>query len=266
MLKRLLITGAAGGLGKMARRRLSNMAEILRLSDIADMEPAGASEEVVTCNLGDRQAVHELVAGCDGILHLGAISVEDSFPRILNANIQGVFNLYEAARHNGRPRIFLASSNHAIGFHRQDQHLDANTVLKPDGLYGVSKCFAEHIAGLYYRKFGQETAIVRIGSCFPEPVDHRMLATWLSYDDFVSLAECVFRAPRLGCPIIYGASNNDCSWWDNSRVAYLGWRPRDNSEVFRAKVDANAQVPAPDSIEALYQGGKFAADTVHDER
>ncbi len=266
MLKRLLITGAAGGLGKLARKRLAGMAESLRLSDIADMPPAGAAEEVVACDLGDGAAVDRLVEGCDGIVHLGGISVEDRFSPILNANIQGVYNLYEAARRNGSPRIFLASSNHAVGFHRQDEHLDAAARLEPDSLYGVSKCFAEHMARLYHHKYGQETAIVRIGSCFPEPADHRMLATWLSPDDFVSLIACVFRAPRLGCPVIYGASANDCTWWDNSSVSWLGWRPKDNSEVFRAKLDASVQLPGRDSIEAIYQGGKFAAAPIREDR
>ena len=265
MLHRLLITGAAGGLGKMARRRLGTMAEMLRLTDIAAMEPAGPGEEVIVSDLADRPAVEDLVAGCDGIIHLGGVSVEDEFSPILRANIQGVFNLFEAARGNGRPRIFLASSNHVVGFHRQDEHLDGTASLMPDSLYGVSKCFAEHIASLYHMKFGQETAIVRIGSCFPEPRDHRMLATWLSEDDFVSLVDCVFRAPRLGCPVIYGASNNDRSWWDNSHVAWLGWRPKDNSEIFREKVDTNAPVPAADSVEAIFQGGKFAAEPIHEE-
>ncbi len=265
MLKRLLITGAAGGLGKMARRRLGTMAETLRLSDIAQMAPAGRNEEVIVADLADRLAVEDIVAGCDAIVHLGGISVEDEFSPILRANIQGVFNLFEAARRHGCPRIFLASSNHAVGFHRQDEHLDGSASLMPDSLYGVSKCFAEHIASLYHMKFGQETAIVRIGSCFPEPRDHRMLATWLSEDDFVSLIDCVFRAPRLGCPVIYGASNNDRSWWDNAHVAWLGWRPKDNSEVFRDKVDAKASLPAANSVEAIYQGGKFAADSIHDD-
>ena len=65
-MKRLLITGAAGNLGKLARARLGHLAEVLRLSDIADMEPAGANEEVVPCDLGDEQAVFDLVKPEDG--------------------------------------------------------------------------------------------------------------------------------------------------------------------------------------------------------
>lgn len=258
MLKRLLITGAGGGLGKVARSRLGYLAENLRLSDIVELGAAGEKEEIILCELGDKEGVEKLVEGCDAVLHLGGISVEDSFEKILNANIRGIYNLYEAARKLGKPRIFMASSNHAIGFHPQDERLDAKSLQRPDGLYGVSKCFAEAMASLYHDKFGVETALVRIGSCFPEPVDRRMLSTWLSYDDFISLVERVFTAPRLGCPVIYGVSDNEAVWWDNREAAYLGWRPKDSSTVFKEKVYATAPQPPADSVEVLFQGGKFA--------
>ncbi|HIL19403.1 MAG TPA: NAD(P)-dependent oxidoreductase, partial [Gammaproteobacteria bacterium] len=41
---RLLITGAAGKLGRELRRGLAPLAQTLRLSDRADMEPAGENE------------------------------------------------------------------------------------------------------------------------------------------------------------------------------------------------------------------------------
>ncbi len=265
MLKRLLITGAAGSLGKVARQRLSHLAEVLRLSDIAELDQAGPNEECVQCDLGDADAVMSLVEACDGIVHLGGRSLEDRFSVIANANIHGVFHIYEAARKTGCSRILFASSNHVIGMHTQEQRLDHTAVPKPDTLYGVSKHFAEGLARMYHERFGIETALVRIGSCFPKPVDHRMLATWLSYDDFVSLVECVFAAPRLGCPVIYGVSDNDVGWWDNSHVAYLGWRPKDNSAVFRDEVHASKPLPAKDAPEAVYQGGRFAVQPIHEE-
>ncbi|MCK5933402.1 MAG: NAD(P)-dependent oxidoreductase [Fulvimarina manganoxydans] len=265
MLDRLLITGAAGGLGQMAREKLRPLAKTLRLSDIADMEPAGQGEEVVPCDLADAAAVRDLVAGCDGIVHFGGVSVEKPFGPILEANIIGVYNLYEAARAAGQPRIVFASSNHTIGYYTQDTYLTNDVPLRPDGLYGVSKCFGEAMASMYHDKFGQETAIVRIGSCFPEPKNHRMLSTWLSAGDFVSLINSIFAVPRLGCPIIWGVSDNDTKWWDNSAVAYLGWRPTDNSEVYRAKIDAAMAPPERDAPDAVYQGGLFTAEPIHEE-
>jgi len=264
LMKRLLITGAAGGLGKMARERLSHMADFLRLSDIDDLGEAAPNEEIVYCDLSDKAAVEAMVAGCDGIVHFGGISIEKPWDLIMNANINGVFNLYEAARKNGNPRIIFASSNHAIGFHDQTTKLDASSPTRPDGLYGVSKCFGESMASMYHDKFGVETACVRIGSCFPEPRNHRMLATWLSADDFVRLIERVFAISRLGCPIIYGASDNTMSWWDNGQVSYLGWKPQDNGEIYRAKVDAAMAQPGADSADMIYQGGFFATDGIHE--
>ena len=119
---RLLLTGAAGGLGKVLRERLRPYADVLRLSDIAPLAPAaGAHEEVVPCDLADKAAVDALVAGCDAIVHLGGVSVERPFEEILEANIKGVFHLYEAARRHGVKRVVFASSNHVIGFYKQGE-------------------------------------------------------------------------------------------------------------------------------------------------
>lgn len=264
-MKRLLITGAAGGLGQAMRTRLVHLAEMIRLSDVADMGDAAVHEEIVTCDLADKAAVEALVEGCDGIVHFGGKSIEGPWDVVRDSNIEGVFNLYEAARKHGHPRIVFASSNHAIGYHKQSDRLDHNARVRPDSLYGVSKVFGEAMASMYHDKFGQETAIVRIGSSFPEPRDHRMLSTWLSYGDFVRLIERVFAAPHLGCPIIYGASANNASWWDNSGVAYLGWVPQDNSEQYRAGLDAQMETPGPNDPVSYYQGGAFTADGIHEE-
>ncbi len=263
-MKRLLITGAAGRLGSLCRTRLTHLAETIRLSSRRDLGEAAPHEEILHCDLGDRAAVEELVEGCDGIVHLGGYAREASWDIIRPANIDGVFNLYEAARLHGRPRIVFASSNHAIGFYRQNERIDGSAPTRPDGLYGVSKVFGEALASMYHDKFGIETACVRIGSCFPEPNNHRMLSTWLSHDDFVRLIECIFRVPVLGCPIIYGVSANDAAWWDNDAVSYLGWRPLDNAESHRARVDAATSWPDPDAPDAVYQGGRFTARDSHE--
>ena len=265
-MKRLLITGANGGLGSVCRQRLGHLADTIRLSARKGLGEAGPNEEIVYCDLGDKAAVEALVEGCDGIVHMGGQATEAPWETIRNANIDGMFHLYEAARKSSTtPRIIFASSNHAIGYYEQTERLDANSPTKPDGLYGLSKVFGEAMASMYYHKFGIETASIRIGSCFPEPKNHRMLSTWMSYDDFILLIERIFAVPRLGCPIIYGASANDASWWDNREVAYLGWQPKDNAEAFRAKVDAAMSPPPKDDVNAVYQGGAFAGDGIHEK-
>ena len=266
MLDKLLITGANGNLGSLCRRRLGHLAKLLRLSDRGDLGEAAANEEIVRCDLGDKAAIEKLVEGCDGIVHMGGQPIEATWNVVRDANIDGMVNLYEAARKSSvTPRIIFASSNHAIGFHRQTTRLDAGSPVRPDGLYGVSKVFGEALARMYYDKFGIETASIRIGSCLPEPKDHRMLSTWMSEDDFILLIERIFMTSNLGCPIVYGVSDNSSSWWDNRDTAYLGWRPKDDAEMFRAKLDAEQARPSADDPRAVFQGGLFCADTIHED-
>lgn len=264
-LNKLLITGAAGNLGVECRQRLKYLAKNIRVSDKVDLDSADQNEEVVICDLNDSQAVIELVKDCDGILHLGGKSIEGPWEVVRDSNINGVVNLYEAARKSGKPRIIFASSNHAIGCYPQTELLDSTSPTRPDSLYGVSKVFGEAIASMYHDKFGIETACIRIGSCFNEPMNHRMLSTWLSHEDFVQLIDCIFSIPILGCPIIYGASNSVATWWDNRNVSYLGWNPKDNSEKFRAKLDEKFGQPKKDDPNSIYQGGAFVTDGIHED-
>jgi len=255
-LGRLLLTGAAGGLGRVLRQRLRPHASVMRLSDIAPMSPAGTAEEVIPCNLADKAAVDRLVRGCDAIVHLGGVSVERPFEEIMEANIKGVFHVYEGARRHGVKRVVFASSNHVIGFHKQGEILDADSPRRPDGYYGVSKSYGEDLSRLYFDRYGIETACLRIGSSFPEPRDRRMLITWLSYRDLTELVRCCLFAPRLGHTVVYGVSANRDRWWDNSKAAHLGFAPQDSSEPFRAKVEAQAPLNPADPA-AQYQGGAF---------
>lgn len=254
---RLLLTGAAGGLGTVLRERLRPFADILRVSDNAPMVPAVPGEEVVPCDLADKAAVDRLAAGCDAIVHLGGISVERPFEEIVEANIKGVFHVYEGARRQGVRRVVFASSNHVMGFHPQGVKLDADSPRRPDGYYGLSKSFGEDLSRYYFDRYGIETACLRIGSSFPEPRDRRMLATWLSYDDLTELVRCCLFAPSLGHTIVYGMSANREVWWDNGKAAHLGFAARDSSEPFRAKVE-EAQPPLDPSDPARkFQGGAF---------
>lgn len=258
-MHRILLTGAGGGLGKVLRERLQPYADILRLSDISAMAPTtGAHEEVVLCDLADKQAVDALVAECDAVVHLGGVSVERPFEEILEANIKGVFHLYEGARRHGVKRIIFASSNHVIGFHKQTETLDANSQRRPDGYYGLSKSFGEDVAQFYFDRYGIETVSIRIGSSFPEPANRRMMHTWLSYRDLTKLVEKSLFTPSVKHTIVYGASANKAVWWDNSQAAHLGFEPQDTSEVFRDKVEAQPPV-APNDPNAIYQGGGFTA-------
>ena len=255
--ERVLLTGAAGGLGQVLREGLKPHTRVLRLSDRAPMGAAQAGEEVVPCELSDAAAVRRLVEGCDAVVHFGGISLEDRFEPILQSNIVGVFNVYEAVRRLGVKRVVFASSNHVTGFYKQSEVIDADDPVRPDGLYAVSKCFGENLSRFYFDRYGIETVCLRIGSSFPAPRDRRMLATYLSYGDLVELVRCALFAPRVGHTIAFGVSDNAGGWWDNSKAAHLGFKARDSADGDRARVEATVPALPPGDPAALYQGGAF---------
>ena len=255
--KRLLLTGAAGGLGRELRPRLKRYCDVLRLSDIADLGSAGAGEELVPAALERADAVLRLLDGVDAVVHLGGISVEGPFEPILQANIVGVYNLYEAARQQRVKRIVFASSNHVTGFYRQDEVIDPKAPMRPDGYYGLSKAFGENLSRFYFDRYGIETVCLRIGSSFPEPKDRRMLAAWLSFDDLERLVVASLTAPVVGHSVVYGMSANTTTWWDNTSAAHLGYRPKDSSEPFRAAAEARQPVLDRTDPAVVYQGGGF---------
>lgn len=253
----LLLTGAAGNLGRELRPRLARYCEMLRLSDRSDMEPAGTGEECVRADLADKEAVQQLLAGVDAVVHLGGVSTEQPWDAILAGNIVGAYHLYEAARRNGVKRIVFASSNHVTGFYRQDQVVSPRDPVRPDGLYGLSKAFGENLAQLYWDRHRIETVSLRIGSSFAAPKDRRMLATWMSFDDTERLVAAALTAPVVGHSVIYGMSDNATTWWDNTPARHVGYRPRDSSERFRAEVEARQPVLDRDDPAVIYQGGAF---------
>lgn len=255
---RLLLTGAAGHLGREMRPRLKALCQTLRVSDLDDrLAQAGEGEERIVCNLADRAAVVALLDGVDAVVHLGGVSTEQPWETILAGNIEGMVNLYEGARRHGTKRIVFASSNHVTGFYRQDQVVSPRDPVRPDGFYGLSKAFGENLAQLYFDRHGIETVSVRIGSAFAEPRDRRMLASWMSFDDTERLFTAALTAPVVGHSIVYGMSDNPLTWWDNTPARHIGYRPQDSSEPFRRAVEARQ--PALDLTDPAVrmQGGAF---------
>ena len=258
----ILITGAAGRLGTELRRGLAPLARRLRLADAAEILDVKANEEALRFDLADEAAVMAACEGVDAIVHFGGIPVEGRWAEILDANIRGSYHIYEGARRHGVGRVVYASSVHAIGYHRLEDHIDANAPHRPDSLYGLSKCFVEDLGRLYWDKFGIESAMLRIFSSFPEPADRRMLWSWLSFDDCIRLVTAALTAPRVGYSIAFGMSDNKVKPVDNRLAGHLGFLPQDNTERFRTGVEAEHPTPDPKAGAVIRLGGWFV-DIAH---
>ena len=254
-IERVLVTGGAGRLGHALREGLKGEYGLIRLSDISDMDPAEAGEEVVRCDLADAESVADLCQGIDAVVHLGGNPREAGWEDLVPPNILGAINLWEGARRHGVDRVIFASSNHAAGLYRRGERLDHATPARPDSIYGLSKAFGEDLAALYAYKWGVRGFCMRIGTCFPEPMNERSLHTWQSHADFVRLVRTGLTADYV-YEIVYGVSDNPEAWWDNSRARALGYAPQDSAASWRDRVGG---IGADDEIEATFQGGVFAA-------
>ncbi|MFE1309435.1 NAD-dependent epimerase/dehydratase family protein [Streptomyces sp. NPDC058755] len=262
----VLLTGAAGGLGTLMRSLLPEYGYTLRLLDVRPVEDA---PDAITADLTDKEALREAVRGVDAILHLAGISLEAPFETILRSNIEGTYNLYEAARLEGVPRIVFASSNHAVGFTpapRPGTPLDSRVLIpidtphRPDTFYGLSKAFGEDLAQLYWDRHGLETVSVRIGSCFPEPTSVRMLSIWMSPADGARLFHAALTAEEVGHTVVYGSSANTRLWWDLTTARSLGYEPQDDSEPYAEKLIAEQGEPDPENPAHSHLGGHFVND------
>ncbi len=253
--KPVLLTGASGALGRMLTKSLSALGWTLRLTDIApfpDPVPAGAA--FTKADLNDGPTILRLAEGCGAIIHLGGVSVERPFEEVLGPNIRGLFHIYEAARRE-KARVIFASSNHSIGFHERTETIGADTQFLPDGFYGLSKAYGELMGRLYWFKHGVESVFLRIGSCHPEPIDARALASWLSYADLSRLMVRCVETPTVGCCVVWGASNNKAmTWWRDDAREALGWTPRDSADPYAGQLAGRV---TDNPVVERYMGGAF---------
>jgi uronate dehydrogenase len=256
-VRRLLITGAGGDVGRRITPLLKANYDVV-LSDVkAFDDPHGLP--FIAADVRDRAAIDRAVAGIDGIIHLGGQSVETSWDVIRDLNIDGCYNVFEAARIAGVKRIVFASSNHAVGFYPRSEKIPHDVTVLPDSRYGVSKAFGEALGAFYALKHGLKVTNLRIGNVNDKPLDVRRLAIMVHPEDLVQLMRIGLDHPGIVNEVFYGASGNTRAWWDNSRAEAFGYRPKHNAEDFAAEASAIDAKQPYDPVSGFYQGGTFCA-------
>lgn len=255
--KPVLLTGASGALGRVLASAMSKLGWTVRMTDIVPFPgPLPPGTSFIRADLEDGVAILRMAEGCGAIVHYGGTSTDQPFEAVIGPNIRGLYHIYEAARRE-RARVVFASSNHAIGFHERAEVLDSDCALRPDTYYGLSKAYGELMGRLYWDKHAVESVSIRIGSSLPEPVDARMLASWLSYEDVARATVASVTASDVGCLVIWGASNNSrMTWWRHDGRATIGWTPQDSADRW---IDALEGKTSGNPVTERYQGGAYCA-------
>jgi uronate dehydrogenase len=232
-MKTILLTGASGRVGRCLRGGLREDYRLILFNRSA-LTDLGPQETLVRGDTADAAAVTQAAQGADAIVDLAAVADVRSFrEQLLPTNILGTYNVFEAARLGGVPRLVYASTHHVVGYYPAGEVLDARVPVRPDSMYGVTKCFAEAMGRLYAEKAGLQVICLRIGAFRPRPTEERHLAVWLSPNDLVHLVRAALEAPGIQFELVYGISRNTRRWWDLTRARQvLGYAPQDDAEAY----------------------------------
>jgi nucleoside-diphosphate-sugar epimerase len=143
---RILITGAGGNLGSGLIERLEGR-HALRLSDVTPLE---TEHEFVPMDVRNREAFMRAAQGIELIVHTpawhGIHLREHSETDFWDLNVDGTFNMFQAAVANRVPRVVWLSSQ---------------SVFSRDNIYGLTKVIGEELCGFYHRRHGIRCTILR---------------------------------------------------------------------------------------------------------
>ena len=204
-------------------------------------------------DLSDMQAVQNAVNGMDTVVQMAADPrPEASWDNILNSNVIGAYNVFEACRIAGVRRIVYASSimtnwgyqadepYKAIRECRFDDVPDPIPIVthkhptRPTEPYSASKVWGEALARIYSNVHGISCISLRIGAVNAEdrPASAELSAVWCSQRDVVKITERCINAPEdLRFDIFYSISNNRYCWVDMDHAReILGFVPQDSAE------------------------------------
>ena len=269
MLKNILITGASGLCGSVLNTGLTKLGYKIISCDIKSSPSTAAKSLKISINqkiklidLRNMKQVMRATKGVSAVVHFGGIPrhkpKEDNYKKIIDHNIIGTYNVFEASRINKVKRIIFASSAHVVGYHNRKNKIDETCELRPDSHYAVSKCFGESLSHLYADKYNIKSMSIRIGSVLPKPTDHRFLSTWISFRDLVHLVDVGLKSKKLHCSSVFGVSKNKKSWWNNKEAYRLGYRPKDNAEKYiNDKLTKNEY---KNKTALKFHGGVFTTD------
>ena len=172
---KILVTGGSGKLGLAAIDALLEQGhQIVNADRSAPVNPRGSDRakaaRFVQTDLGDVGQVAGAMAGCDAVLHLGAIPAPYSHADevVFRNNVMGTFTVLQAAHLLGIKRAVIASSLSALGtawsidsWSPLYAPVDEDHPMLVKEAYGLSKEVDERTAEMFHRRNGTQVICLR---------------------------------------------------------------------------------------------------------
>lgn len=246
----IAVTGAAGNVGRVTVEALTGTHDV---TQITHREHEDIESTVV--DVADASALSDAVADHDVVVHLAADpDPAAAWNSVLETNIVGTYNLYEAARSGGVDRVLFASTNHVQqmynvadttqpeGVGPNPRTLGPEDPPRPDSYYAVSKVCGESLGSYYADRYGLEVVNLRIGWLLTESelrdlqTDEETRATyaramWLSPRDCgQAMGQAVTTdLPETPLTVNLVSRNQERYLTLTKTMRSLGYEPRDDS-------------------------------------
>lgn len=249
----VLVTGSAGRIGRAAVDALLAAGFPVTGYDLA-ATPGLPPERGVVGDLTDLPKLTEVMRGAGVVVHLAAAPDDANYPRgtppddgdnflsqLVPANVVGVYNVLEAARKLGVPRVVLASSVQVVDEWIQPGARDIGTdsAPRPRYLYACTKVFLETTGGVYAKDHAIDVLAVRFGWCprdagqeaelAADPLAQDLYLSPRDAGDFVVAACAVVPEPGR-YRVVYATSRPvQSALFDlGPTERELGWRPAES--------------------------------------
>ena len=173
MANKVLVTGASGFIGshlaELCVEKGFNVVAFDRYNSNNDWGWLEQSKykndmDVVLGDIRDYDSVSKTIEGCDSVFHLAAlIGIPYSYVSPLayiRTNIEGTYNVLEAAKKYNLENILITSTSETYGT-AQYTPINEEHPLVGQSPYSASKIAADQIAISYYRSFEMPVKIVR---------------------------------------------------------------------------------------------------------
>ena len=235
------MTGAAGRVGTILRQHWGDRYD-LRLADVRPVEELAAQEAFVELDIADPGAFTKACEGIDTVLHLAADPSPraDFYESLLQRNLIGGYNGFEAARQAGCRRLVFASSiNAVLGYGSSDTAATWEAPVFPQNVYGASKCWGEALGRVYADQHGLSCLSVRLTSPrFDQggDWDAEARASGISPRDTAQVfGRCIDAPDEVMFAIVHGVSRHRNSWFRVSESdPRIGYEPEDGTAFPRA--------------------------------